>query len=139
MDVFINQERFSAADVQVFWLGRAITGFRKITFKEEQSVEGVKVVGNREDGGFVRGNLKKNASINLLQEEIEGIIIANGGGSLLTVPASNMTIVMKKGPLLLKKTVVCVIPLASGLEAEAGNTTALGMEIPLYIGQVLNN
>ncbi len=136
MDIFINDERFSDADVEIFAWGRVLTGVKKIMFNEEQTVEGVKVVGNRKDAGFVRGNQKANGSITLLYEEVLGLEISNGVKSILTIPPSPITIIMSKNGGFLKKTLVHCICLKSGTSVEGGSGNALECEIPLYIGDI---
>lgn len=137
MDVFINEERFSANDVEVAMAGRVLTGLRRLSYNGTQEVQGVKVVGNRKDAGFVAGNFNHEGSITLLVEEVLGLQATGAArGDIRRMPAIDITVVMVKGGVLIKDTLKAVKFLANPRVFENGNANPIDVEIPLYIGDI---
>lgn len=130
MDVVINQERFSANDVDVFMYGRVVPGVTELSYKEKQDVTPVKIVGNRKDAGFVRGNYGVEGSITLLHEEVLGLQRA-AGGSILGL-RGDITITMVRDGVTVKETLVGVIFKENGRDIKGGTTDALQTQIPFY-------
>lgn len=133
MDVFINDERFSASDVTVYWFGSIIVGVKKINWKTTQPIKGVKVLGNRKDAGFVVGPNDSTASITVLLEEYLGLKLS-GGGSILKLPMAPLVIVINKPNGIIDTTTLKVKPTEEGWESDGGSPDALEMTIPLYAG-----
>jgi len=137
MDIFINEERFSANDVDIAMAGRVMTGVRRLNYNSTQEVTGVKVVGNRKDAGFVKGNHNSNGSITLLVEEVLGLQATPAArGDLRRLPPQNVTVVMSKNGLIVKDTLKAVIFLENPRTFENGSTNPVDVEIPLYVGDV---
>lgn len=134
MDVAINSERFSANDVEIFWFGRVIPGVIELMYKEKQDVTPVKVVGNRKDAGYVRGNVGIEASITLLQEEVFGLQKA-AGGSILNIKG-DLTVTMVRNGITVKETLKNAVPKENPREIKGGTTDALQAQIPLYVSDI---
>lgn len=137
MDVFINEERFSANDVEVAMFGRVLGGVRRLSYDGTQEVQGVKVVGNRKDSGFVRSNFNHEGSITLLVEEVLGLQASPAaGGDLRKLPPAEITVVMVKNGLAIKDTLKAVIFKSNPRVFENGNSNPIDVEIPIYIGDI---
>ncbi|MBI1228216.1 MAG: hypothetical protein GC192_23485 [Bacteroidetes bacterium] len=130
MDVVINQERFSPADVNVTFFGRIVPGVSQIDYKEAQDVEEVMVVGNRNAAGWTSGNFKYSGEIVLLEEEYLGLKLA-AGGSILKLKPFPITITKVKDGLVLKETLVNVKFTESGTSVQGGSVSALQRRLPI--------
>lgn len=135
MDVFVNEERFSANDVEIAMFGRVLGGVRRLSYDGTQEVNGVKVVGNRKDSGYIKSNWNHEGSITLLVEEILGLQAA-AGGDLRKLPPAEITVVMVKNGLIVKDTLKAVIFKANPRVFENGSSNPIDVEIPLYIGDI---
>ena len=128
MDVVINGERFSSADVQVTMLGRVLTGLKSINWKGSQNVDPVYVVGNTESVGHTKGQRKYDGSVVFLTEEYEGLKLA-AGGKVFNLAPFPIVIVKEKNGVVIKETLTGVVFTEFSNGAEGSNTNAL--ETPL--------
>lgn len=65
-------------DFKVYMGGRFVTGLRGCKYKSSQEKEPIYAMGNK-PVGMGRGNKKYEASITVLQSELEAIILSSGG------------------------------------------------------------
>jgi hypothetical protein len=135
MDVVINQERFSAADVTISMLGRIVLGVAKIDWKESQTVEPVYVTGNRESVGHTVSKRGYSGSVELLNEEFQGLKLA-GGGSVLKLAAFPITIVKNKNGIIIKETLTGVKFTNADNSADGGSSGALMTQLQFWCSEV---
>lgn len=134
-DIVINGVRYSAADVQVSFLGRVSTGVTEISWNEAQDVNPVRVVGNRKSVGHVRGNYNVEGSITLLMEEMLGLQVS-GGGSVLGLKPFSLTIGMFKDGVFVKETITSVVFTGADKQVSGGNADALTVTLPFWASEV---
>jgi len=129
MDITINDERFSPADVQVTFLGRTVMGIAQIDYKESQEVEDVRVTGNRKPAGYTRGGFSYEGELTLLHEEALALKVA-AGGSILNLKPFPITITKIKNGLIIKETLVGVIFKENARSIQGGAIGALQDRLP---------
>lgn len=134
-DIYLNNERFSQADVSVGMLGRTVTGVTAINYTEEQEVTDEYVVGNREPAGFVRGNAKYSGDIELLADEFFGLTAAAGGWKKL--PPFDITVTYNKGAVIIKETLKGVVIKSAPRQVASSNSAGLRLQCMLRIGNVV--
>src|SRR5690348_6583781 len=103
MDVYLNKERYSHADVSIGMLGRTVVGVSELNYNDDAPVTDQYVVGNREPAGFVRNNSKYSGDITLYQDEYFGLVAA-AKGSWKKIPPFDITVTYVKGGLIIKET-----------------------------------
>lgn len=74
-----DSAEYSWVDIELFMLGRKVTGLRGIKYKSSQEKELVHASGN-EARTIGRGNIKCEGSIKLLQSEVQALEAAAGKG-----------------------------------------------------------
>ena len=129
MDVAINRQLIAANDVRIWMFGRLVN-LIEINYKEGQDVTPTKVLGNRKDVGYTRGNYKAEGNVVMMQEDIFALQAA-GGGSILNLKGDIVVTYMING-IAIKETLVGVVFKERGTDAKAGTGDSLRYNIPFY-------
>lgn len=88
----INTKEYAWADVELFMMGRPVTGARGVKFKSSQEKEVIHASGN-EPVGVGHGNKTYEGELTLLQSEVEALTIAAGtGNDIVDIPAFNIVV-----------------------------------------------
>lgn len=123
-DVVINNERFSAKDVKISFLGITSRGVTELNHKESETVTNVKVVGSKKSAGYVTGDEEYEGDMTLLSEETIAMEIA-AGGSVRNLKPFPITKTIWKNGLLIKLTLVGVKITGVEKGVSGGNAEAL--------------
>ncbi|MCO5253361.1 MAG: hypothetical protein M9892_03230 [Bacteroidetes bacterium] len=134
-DVVINGVRYSAADVQVAFLGRVCPGVVELSYKESQDVNPVRVVGNRKSVGHVRGNYNVEGSITLLMEEVLGLQVS-GKGSVLDLKPFTITVGLFKDGIFVKEAISNVVFKENDKQVSGGNAEGLRATLPFFASEI---
>jgi hypothetical protein len=91
-----NSAEYGWVDIEVFLLGRLITGLRGIKYKSSQEKEVIHASGN-EPRAIGRGNKTHEGTITLLQSEVQALERAAGEGNDI-YDLRNLTIAVAYAP-----------------------------------------
>lgn len=89
-----NSRQYSWSDIEIWMLGKKVTGAREIKYKVSQEKEPIYGAGN-EPQGIGYGNKKYEGQLILLQSEVEALTlkaIENGGFDLTDISGINIVI-----------------------------------------------
>lgn len=134
-DVTINDEVYSAADVEISWYGRVLTGVMEFNGDETIETKRVRVVGNRKTAGYTRGNNEPTGDITILEGEYKGLVAAAPNGEITRLKPAPLTMVMTRGGLVTKETYIC-FPAGQGIAVSAGSVDELARKIPLFVIEI---
>ena len=92
MAVVININEYSWADVEIFLLGKKVTGARGVKFKSAQEKEHIHAAGNN-PVGIGRGNKTYEGELKILQSELEALTNAAGtGNDVVDIPPFDIAV-----------------------------------------------
>lgn len=127
-DTIINGKAYSANDIEIFMMGRLVTGMTEINFDSQQDVSDVYVLGSKKPVRYIEGSEKHEADFTLLQDEMIGLELALKT-SILNVKPFDITIVYKKEPIIVQQVIKGFKPKGRSAGIQAGSTDALGTKI----------
>jgi hypothetical protein len=127
----INGERFSAGDVNIYMLGRLVTGITEINYAETQEVNPVRVLGSREPAGYTRENYNAEGSFTMLMGELVGLGIA-ANGKILDIAPFPITVVYVKNGLVVTDNIEGAVIKNNGRNSSGGSTDALSTPIEFW-------
>lgn len=127
-DTIINGKAYSANDIEIFMMGRLVTGMTEINYDSQEDVSDVYVLGSKKSVGFISGSQKHEADFTLLQDEIIGLELALGK-SILDANPFDITIVFKKLPIVVQQVIKGFKPKGRSAGTQAGSTDAITTKI----------
>jgi hypothetical protein len=127
-DTIINGKAYSANDVEIFMMGRLVTGMTEINYDSQEDVSDVYAIGSKKPIDFISGNQKHESDFTLLQDEIIGLELALGS-SILDARPFDITIVFKKMPIVVQQVIKGFKPKGRQAGVQAGSSDAIGTKI----------
>ena len=86
-----NTREYSWADVEIYMMGKLVTGARGVKYKVSREVEQIYGLGDK-PRAHAYGNYSFEGELTLLQSELEALQEAVGAGTVLDIPPFDIVI-----------------------------------------------